>query len=227
MQPMTAAQVGDLAGRLAEIRADQPEPAVRGLIPLHVQPCDKLERQLGSGSVGAVLSSLRFHGSRMWPTAVLAALAAGLLSGCGIIGPHSFVTKCLTGEVVGSTEPGGPIGNFFVFPGPFRSARSGPGDIAGSAFQFTITNDTGSDAQMNEVRVVTYSASGQAIARFSLSPGPLTNGDLLGRDMAPGQTYVSDPIADRAITAASGRFDETDTCKVFVSWSNPGGSDQF
>ena len=162
-----------------------------------------------------------------WYTAVLAALAAGLLSGCGVLGPHSFVTKCLTGEVVGSTEPGGPLGNFFAFPGPFRAARSGPGDIAGSAFDFTVTNDTGSDAQIDGVRVVTYSASGRAIATFSLSPGPLTNGDVLGRDMPPGHSYVSDPIADPAITGGSGRFDESDTCRVFVKWSNPGGSDQF
>lgn len=163
----------------------------------------------------------------VWHTAVLAALAAGLLSGCSHPGPHSFVTKCRTGEVVGSTEPGGPLGNFFVFPGPFRAARSGPGDIAGSAFYFTLTNDTGSDAQVDGVRVVTYSASGRAIATFRLSPGPLTNGDLLDRDMPPGQSYVSDPIADPAITGASGRFDESDTCRVFVIWSNPGGFDQF
>jgi hypothetical protein len=173
---------------------------------------------------------MRFQCSRMmWHTAVLAALAAGLLSGCGVLGdgPHSFVTKCLTGEVVGSREPGGPLGNFFAFPGPFRAARSGPGDIAGSAFEFTVSNDTGSDAQVDGVRVVTYSASGRAIGTFSLSRGPLTNGDLLGRDMPPGQSYVSDPIADPAITGASGRFDEFDTCRVFVNWSNPGGSDQF
>jgi hypothetical protein len=163
----------------------------------------------------------------MWPTAGLAAMAAGLLSGCGLVGPHSFVTKCVTGEVVGSTEPGGPLGNFFAFPGPFPAARKGPGDIAGSAFEFTVTNHTTIDAQVNGLHVVTYSANGAAIARFSLSPGPLTNGDLLGRDMSPGQTYQSDPIPDRAITAASGRFDESDTCKVFVNWSNPGGPDQF
>ena len=176
------------------------------------------------------LCAMRFQCSRMmWHTAVLAALAAGLLSGCGVLGegPHSFVTKCLTGEVVGSTESGGPLGNFFVFPGPFRAARSGPGDIAGSAFEFTVTNNTGSDAQVDGVRVVTYSARGRAIGTFSLSRGPVTNGDLLGRDMPPGQSYVSDPIADPAITGASGRFDESDTCRVFVNWSNPGGSDQF
>jgi hypothetical protein len=163
----------------------------------------------------------------MWHAAVLAALAAGLLSGCGFIGSHSLVTTCVTGEVrsfVG--EPGvTPIGNFWPFPSGPGTARSGPGLTVGSALDFTVTNDTGSDAQVDGVRVVTYSASGRAIATFSLSPGPLTNGDLLGRDMPPGQSYVSDPIPDPAITGASGRFDESDTCRVFVKWSNPAGFD--
>jgi hypothetical protein len=159
----------------------------------------------------------------MWPSAVLA--VAGLLSGCGILGSQSVVTKCLTGEVVGSAESGnGPLANFFEFPGPFRAARGGSEDIAASAFEFTVTNDTGGDAQVNGLRVVTYSASGRPIGTWRLSPGPLTNGDLLGRTMSPGQSYDSDPIPDRAITDASGRFDESDTCKVFVNWSNPNAS---
>jgi hypothetical protein len=176
----------------------------------------------------AIISSMRLHGSRMWPTAALAASAAGLLSGCGIPGPHSLVTTCVTGEVLGfKGEPGVALGNFYAFPSRYRTERSGPGLTVGSAFEFTVTNDTGGTAQVNGLTVVTYSGSGTAIGYFSLSPGPATNGDLLGSDMQPGQKYQSDAISDRAITGASGRFDESATCKVVVNWSNPGGPDQY
>lgn len=168
---------------------------------------------------------MRFRDSRVWFSAVLAVV--GLLSGCGIFGPHSVVTTCLTGEVVGSAESGnGPLANFFEFPGPFRAAQGGSEDTAASAVEFTVTNDTGGVVQVAGLRVVTYSASGRAIGTSSLSPGPITNGDLLGRDMSPGQSYNSDPIPDPAITNASGRFDESDSCKVFVNWSNP-NANQF
>ena len=159
----------------------------------------------------------------MWPAAALAATAAGLLSGCGIVGSHLLVTTCVTGEVRSFTgEPGvTPIGNFWPFPAGLGTAHPGPGLTVGSAFKFTVTNDTGDSAQVNGLTVVTYSPTGKAIGHFSLSPGPATNGDLIGRDMAPGQRYASDAIADPAITGAGGRFDESDTCKVVVTWSNP------
>jgi hypothetical protein len=160
----------------------------------------------------------------MWLAAVLASAAAGLLSGCGNQGLPSVGTKCITGEVLSSGEPGGPLANFFSFPGPFRAARSGSGDRAASAFEFTVTNDSGGDVQVTGYSVVTYSAGGTAIGTFTPEPG--TSRLLIGRSLSPGQSYSSDPVPDPPITAASGRFEESDTCKVFVNWFNPDG-DQF
>jgi hypothetical protein len=167
---------------------------------------------------------MRFQGCQMWLAAVLASAAAGLVSGCANQGPQSVGTTCITGEVVSSGEPGGPLGNFFSFPGPFRAARSGSGDRAASAFEFTVTNDSGGDVQVTGYSVVTYSAGGTAIGTFT--PGPGQSRLLIGRDLFPGRSYTSDPVPDPPITAASGRFEESDTCKVFVNWFNPDG-DQF
>lgn len=168
---------------------------------------------------------MRFQDSQVRLAAALAAAAAGLLSGCGNPGPQSVDTTCITGEVVSSGEPGGPLANFFSFPGPFRAARSGSGDRAASAFEFTVTNDSGGDVQVTGYSVVTYSARGTAIGTFT--PGPDQSRQLIGRDLSPGHSYTSDPVPDPPITAASGRFEESDTCKIFVNWFNPDGSDQF
>jgi hypothetical protein len=159
---------------------------------------------------------VRFQASRTWLAAVLATIAAGLLGGCAFVGPQSVETTCVTGEVLGSGEPGGPVANFFQFPGPDRAARTGPEDRAASAFEFTITNHTRSLIQVNGYHVITYSARGTAIGTWAPFMSSLT-----GRTMSPGKSYESDPVPDLPITEASGRFNESDTCKVFVDWFNP------
>jgi hypothetical protein len=148
-------------------------------------------------------------------------MAVAQLAACGVVGTQSSIAaSCAPGEIVSAGENSG-VANFFTFPGPFRAARhQGVGAV--SAFEFTITNHSQAVIQLNGYHVVTYSARGTAIGNWR--PG-IWHG--IGTDLSPGQSYSGGPVIDAAITKATGKFEQADTCKVFVNWSNQDAGSEF
>jgi hypothetical protein len=202
-----------VAAGLLRLARDGPER--RGLMRLTALAAH------GSQLPGSMVRTLDY---RTWRTAVLVVLAGisvAQLAACGVVGTQSSVAAaCVPGEVVSAGESSG-VAIFLPFPGPFREARH-KGVDAVSAFELTITNHTGAVIQLNGYSVITYSARGTVIANWR----PRYRHGI-GTDLSPGQFYSSGPVADGAMTDTTGKFEEADTCKVFVQWSNTDSGSGF